>query len=258
MRYPLDKIFITQYWGENPETYKRFGLRGHNGLDFRASNRTKVYAPHSGKILEATTDPNGYGLYLKIQNEKEGSVLGHLDVVLVVVGDSVKEGDFVAYSDNTGFSTGPHLHWGYYKIPRNRNDGYLGFINQLPLLEGENMPNSDLEECLRLHKELVDKCNEKDKTISSQATELTKSATEIKKLIKQAEEAQASFENADRLRSDWYNKYKSLKETYELMQESNKNLQDKVDNYNKDHVPQTKIFKKVYDFILKLDKITFS
>lgn len=140
MRLPFNGSFrLTQRWGENPDIYARFGLKGHNGVDWALPNGTPVYAPHDGIIKERRFDANGYGNYLKIESDIEGSVLGHLQNFAVNINKQVKEGDLVGYSNNTGFSTGPHLHWGYYKIPRNRNDGYLGYINQLPLLEGENM-----------------------------------------------------------------------------------------------------------------------
>ena len=135
MRFPFNGNFrLTQLFGENPEMYKRFGLLGHNGVDIGLPTGTQVVAPHGGKVLEATNDPTGYGLYLKIENAKEGSILAHLQSFQVKVGDTVSEGQPVALSNNTGNSTGPHLHWGYYPIPRDRTNGYSGCINQLPLL----------------------------------------------------------------------------------------------------------------------------
>jgi murein DD-endopeptidase MepM/ murein hydrolase activator NlpD len=137
MRKPFSTDYpLSQGWGANPQIYQRFNLLGHNGLDYALPSGADVSAPHNGKVIEVAYDEQGYGNYIKIENEKEGSVLAHLQESLVHVGDTVTEGQLIARSDNTGFSTGAHLHWGYYKIPRNRQDGYLGFINQLPLLEG--------------------------------------------------------------------------------------------------------------------------
>ena len=133
---------LTQKFGENPSTYSRFGLKGHNGLDYGLPTGTQVIAPHGGKVIEAQNDPNGYGLYIKIENDKEGSVLAHLKTFQVKVGDSVSEGQPVALSDNTGFSTGSHLHFGYFTKPRDRTNGYAGFIDQLPLL---TTPQIDLQ-----------------------------------------------------------------------------------------------------------------
>jgi septal ring factor EnvC (AmiA/AmiB activator) len=154
MRWPLKNVYITQPWGANPDIYKRFGLLGHNGLDLRAPMGTEVFAPHDGVIKEKRLDADGYGNYIKIESDKEGSVLGHLKDFNVNINQQVKEGDLVGWADNTGFSTGSHLHWGYYKIPRNRDDGYLGYINQEPLLK-ENMadtvavPTKDFENLVK-------------------------------------------------------------------------------------------------------------
>ncbi len=100
MRHPVDKVFITQHWGKNPQIYSKFGLKGHNGVDYRLHDgyETKIYAPHDGKVLEVVYDVDGYGLYIKIENEKEGSILAHLKIngARVKVGDQVKEGDWLA------------------------------------------------------------------------------------------------------------------------------------------------------------------
>ena len=127
--YPL-----TQGFGLNPTDYAKFGIKGHNGLDYGLPTGTQVIAPHGGKVIEVTNDPAGYGNYIKIENDKEGSVMAHLKVFQVQVGQEVNEGQPIALSDNTGNSTGPHLHWGYFTKPRNRQNGYAGFIDQLPLL----------------------------------------------------------------------------------------------------------------------------
>ena len=135
MQKPFHQDFaLTQGFGENPANYAQFGLKGHNGLDYGLPTGTDVIAPHAGKIIEVAYDAGGYGNYIKIENDKEGSVLAHLKESLVSIGTVVTEGQLIAHSDNTGNSTGPHLHWGYYLFPRDRQNGYNGFINQLPLL----------------------------------------------------------------------------------------------------------------------------
>ena len=148
--HPVKKVYITQKWGVNADIYKRFGLSGHNGVDYRifseAGNRAvygRSFAPHDGKIIEAYNDGAGYGWYVKIENDKEGSILAHHKELLVKIGDTVEQGDMIGITDNTGWSTGPHLHWGYYLKPRNKANGYSGTINQL-LLIGKDM--SELQE----------------------------------------------------------------------------------------------------------------
>ena len=138
MRKPFDGDFkLTQAFGMNPESYKKFGLLGHNGLDYGLPTKTPVKAPHNGTVVEKAFDATGYGNYVKIENDKEGSILAHLDSTTVGVGEVVQEGTLIGYSDNTGNSTGPHLHWGYFPIPRDRTNGYTGCIDQLPLINAE-------------------------------------------------------------------------------------------------------------------------
>lgn len=146
MKSPVKKEYITQKFGVNAAAYAKFGLKGHNGIDYRAflpsgercyeGGKSEVFAPHNGKIIENVLDANGYGWYIKIENEREGSVLGHFHTQSPCkVGSSVSEGQLVGYQGTTGNSTGIHLHWGYYKFPRDRQNGYAGFINQEGLYE---------------------------------------------------------------------------------------------------------------------------
>jgi len=136
MRLPFNGEYKrTQGFGENPSMYAKYGFKGHNGIDYGLPTNTQVVASHSGKVVEARFDPSGYGNYIKIENDKEGSILAHLNSFQVKEGDTVSEGQPLALSGNTGYSTGPHLHWGYYTHPRNRQNGYGGFIDQAGLIK---------------------------------------------------------------------------------------------------------------------------
>jgi len=146
MTLPFKGLFVlTQLFGVNPENYSKFtvlypdGIRrpmkGHNGLDFATPHRTEIVAPHDGEIIETNSDPLGYGWYVKIENDVEGSVMAHMDTIDVKVGYKLKESDHIGWSDNTGNSTGPHCHWGYYRKPRDRSNGFGGFVDQTPYLE---------------------------------------------------------------------------------------------------------------------------
>lgn len=145
MRLPFDGEYkLSQTFGVNPDIYSKFivkqpdgstsSMKGHNGLDWAVPNGTVIKAPFAGKVIEAFFDKNGYGNYIKLENNEEGCVLAHLEKVLVSVGHTVKEGESIAISDNTGYSTGPHLHMGYYRMPRDRANGYGGFVDPLPYI----------------------------------------------------------------------------------------------------------------------------
>lgn len=149
MRNPFNGSYkITQGFGGNPEAYKKFGLKGHDGIDFALPTGTEVVAPHEGIVTAVKFDAGGYGNYIKIEGSGEGSVLAHLLVSFVKEGERVGEGQKVGLSDNTGNSTGPHLHWGYFRIPRDKTNGYAGYIDQAPFLK-ENMDNQKIIDELR-------------------------------------------------------------------------------------------------------------
>lgn len=161
MNSPVKKEYITQEFGERPEFYGQYGLKGHNGIDYRAfkpdgtrayrGGISEVFAPHDGKIIENRFD-SGYGNYVKIENDVEGSVLAHFsDISPVGLNSEVKMGQFIGFQGSTGNSSGIHLHWGYYKKPRDRSNGYAGYINQKglynPYGSEVNMP-TELEVCM--------------------------------------------------------------------------------------------------------------
>jgi murein DD-endopeptidase MepM/ murein hydrolase activator NlpD len=88
--------------------------RQHPGLDFHASVGTPVYATGNGVIEEATSGA-GLGRYVKIEHATAGyiTVYGHLSRIApgIRTGKSVKRGDLIGYSGNTGLSEAPHLHY---------------------------------------------------------------------------------------------------------------------------------------------------
>lgn len=142
---------ITQEWGNDlvingVHIYAQFGLKGHNGVDYGCPTGTPILAPHDGKVIEAAFDAMGYGMYVKIENDKEGSILAHLKSFVVNQGDIITEGTEIGLSDNTGNSTGNHLHWGYFRKPRNKSDGYSGTTNPFPYLtENQPIPTPPIE-----------------------------------------------------------------------------------------------------------------
>ena len=125
---------LNQAFGSNPDIYKQFGMKGHNGFDLYAKDNTCLYSPLDSKVTEVQLDPNGYGNHLRLVQDGNEHVFGHLASVFVKVGDTVKEGQLVALTDNTGFSTGSHLHWGKRLLDKsgsvlNYNNGFFGYVD---------------------------------------------------------------------------------------------------------------------------------
>lgn len=83
----------------------------HKGIDWATPTGTPVYASCGGTVAKAGWG-SGYGYVVYINHEDGRQTrYGHLSKVLVSAGQSVKQGDRIALSGNTGVSTGPHLHF---------------------------------------------------------------------------------------------------------------------------------------------------
>lgn len=84
----------------------------HAGIDLGVPTGTRVHAAKNGTVTMVAWDPDGYGNYLMIDHGGGLVTLyGHCSQILASVGQSVKIGDVVALSGNTGHSTGSHLHF---------------------------------------------------------------------------------------------------------------------------------------------------
>lgn len=83
----------------------------HKGQDWAVPTGTAVYASSGGTVAKAGWG-SGYG-YVVYINHADGrqTRYGHLSKVLVKAGQTVKQGEKIALSGNTGISTGPHLHF---------------------------------------------------------------------------------------------------------------------------------------------------
>lgn len=102
---------VTQWFGENPDRYARFGLAGHNGIDYGAPMGTSILAAHMG-VCTTGNDDGGYGLYVKVDSWWGTTLYAHMSRVLVSDGQLVEAGQQIGEVGNTGNSTGPHLHFG--------------------------------------------------------------------------------------------------------------------------------------------------
>ena len=101
--------YISSYYGyrKNPNTGDE---ELHRGVDIAVPTGTMVHAAHDGTVMEAAYD-SYYGNYVVITDSKGYTTkYAHMDSLTVSTGQSVKKGDTVGKSGNTGSSTGSHLH----------------------------------------------------------------------------------------------------------------------------------------------------
>lgn len=104
--------------GNNPpEGYKSlYGDGGHKGVDLKAYNGQEVYAAQDGKVYKIDTELKS-GLDVRIESEVNGVKFRHIYEHLmghnVEVGDTVHVGKLIGWANNTGYSSGDHLHFQY-------------------------------------------------------------------------------------------------------------------------------------------------
>lgn len=146
---PLTRTYITQRFGVNPAWYRPYGLKGHNGIDFRTKfsdtpqGHRHVRPMASGVVIGVGDEGNnGYGKFVRVlHDDGSQSVSGHLAKQYVKVGQRVSRssllvGTIIGLTDNTGRSTGSHLHTGYrppnwQKLYDNGFKGYIDFQKML-------------------------------------------------------------------------------------------------------------------------------
>ena len=111
------KVFLVQGYES------KFSHKGERALDFKVKAGTKVCAARDGIVTATRKDSDKGGLkpenisdgnYITIQHN-DGSVAWYWhfmkDGVLVKEGDTIKTGQLIGLSGNTGYSAFPHLHF---------------------------------------------------------------------------------------------------------------------------------------------------
>ncbi len=124
LQWPLDKVKISQYFGNtkfalsNPQLYNG---SGHNGIDLAINVGTAIKASLGGIVkgfgnTDTACPGTSYGKWILIEHPNGLSTLyAHLSAFEVSgAGQEVSTGQTIGYSGNTGYSTGPHLHFTVY------------------------------------------------------------------------------------------------------------------------------------------------
>ena len=137
---------ITQIFGENKVPfYKEKGMLGHNGIDLALDNGDPIYwdCDTEGVVLETHIDSSGgMGVIMGSQNGNKyfKHIFWHLQEILAQPGELYETGALLGYGDNTGMSTGPHLHRGLKETDEdyqtiNWDNGYRGGIDIAPFMK---------------------------------------------------------------------------------------------------------------------------
>ncbi|MFE5210038.1 M23 family metallopeptidase [Streptomyces sp. NPDC056600] len=102
---PVDRRGLSAYYGAAGSRW----ARGHTGIDFPVSYGTPVFAVTDGVVSHKVNSALGN---MVIVTAKDGTETWycHLASWKLTPGAVVKAGDTIAYSGDTGNSSGPHLH----------------------------------------------------------------------------------------------------------------------------------------------------
>jgi murein DD-endopeptidase MepM/ murein hydrolase activator NlpD len=180
LKNPVQPVSVNQPFGDPNNIYKKQGLLGHNGIDFMAKHGQPIYASHDGLASFQIDGGGGHGVVVITDKEydyEDGTA--YFKTIYWHMCDGLKEpqyqspiadktgfipiktGDLIGYADNTGASTGDHLHFGLKPVAKgedwgtwynvSQNNGYNGAIDPAPYFE-----NADTQKEVDLAKKLID------------------------------------------------------------------------------------------------------
>lgn len=88
-------------------------LVSHQGVDFTVPEGSRVFATADGKVTEVKNKTTTLGKYVVIKHGSSGytTQYNHLSKINVKVGQTVRRGDIIGLTGNTGLSLTPHLHY---------------------------------------------------------------------------------------------------------------------------------------------------
>ncbi|MFA5233425.1 MAG: M23 family metallopeptidase [Sulfurimonas sp.] len=123
--FPLGNSYIVSQGYNGKKTH--FGSSRY-AIDFAMDVGTKIYAARDGKVAKTKSDSNIRGIGKEYSKHGNFVTIEHSDGtfatyyhlkqngVAVSVGNTVKRGDLLGYSGNTGYSSGPHLHFAVFTL----------------------------------------------------------------------------------------------------------------------------------------------
>jgi len=122
--WPVANVIITQLFGGTEFARRNAAAYGgrpyHAGVDFGAPTGTPILAPLAGTVravgnTDAVPGCFSWGKWTLIDHANGFSTMyAHQSVIGVSPGQKVGTGEVIGYIGNTGFSTGPHLHFTVY------------------------------------------------------------------------------------------------------------------------------------------------
>jgi murein DD-endopeptidase MepM/ murein hydrolase activator NlpD len=108
--WPTTPVVVTSAWGDRIHPLHG-GVRFHAGVDLSGERAQVVRAAGDGMVVFAGWN-GGHGKQIELAHDAHLSTrYSHLMWLLVEVGHRVKQGDIIGLLGDTGWVTGPHLHF---------------------------------------------------------------------------------------------------------------------------------------------------
>ena len=116
MPWPFDGTYAVTQGPNTTECTHHGGIA--QSADFATPIGTPIKSMTDGKVILAQQGSTGYGNHVIIQATTDSGesfqiIYAHFSSLNVSTGTTVKAGQIIGLSGNTGYSTGPHLHLGY-------------------------------------------------------------------------------------------------------------------------------------------------
>jgi murein DD-endopeptidase MepM/ murein hydrolase activator NlpD len=134
MRSPLEFSRVTSGFGMRRHPIARAWMK-HQGIDYAAPTGTRVRAVGDG-IVETAGWKGGYGNVVIIRHHGQyATVYAHLSRVAVRRGQRVAQNDTIGAVGQTGWATGPHLHYEFRVAGEARNPLSIAMPAALPVAQ---------------------------------------------------------------------------------------------------------------------------
>ena len=109
-KWPVNGGVISSPYGGRTDPIAS-GFEYHHGVDIALEYGEPIYAAGAGTVTKAGTN-GGYGIFTSIDHGNGYQTqYGHMSAVAVKAGQKVAKGEVIGFVGNTGYSTGPHLHF---------------------------------------------------------------------------------------------------------------------------------------------------
>ena len=136
LRSPLEFSRISSGFGMRKHPIQKT-WRAHQGTDYAAPTGTRVRATGDA-VVEFAGVKGGYGNVVILRhNGQYSTVYGHLSRIAVRRGARVAQSDVIGYVGQTGWATGPHLHYEFRVAGHARNPLTIALPAALPLPASE-------------------------------------------------------------------------------------------------------------------------